>query len=1034
MKKRIIKSLLLTFIITCMQPLLYAQSGSKISGVVTNSEKEPMIGVVVQVKNTNVASVTNTEGKYSLNVPKGKTTLVFSYLGYTTLERQIKGATLNVEMQDEVNELDEVVVVGYGDMKKRDLTGAISSVTAESIKEQNSVSVLDAMQGQIAGLSIVTGSGAPGEEAVVRVRGTATFEGGAAPLYVVDGIITESIDDINPEDIASIEVLKDAASASIYGSRSANGVFLISTKRGETKMKVDVRYLRSYSNLIRKMPKSNAAERKYYDTMRRKISADRNDQTYGYTITDSLAFFTNQDIDLQDLLFQTAVRDEVNLSVSGASNVFNYYVNASYLSENGIMVNSGYDRMTFRINVEYNPNKKFSIKNRIYLSYSDKQGIDETGVLNQALIRIPYWAIFNPDGSYIPNVSSRRNPYAVAMTDVDQEQNYKASIYEQITYKFNKELVFNSSIQANFANRREKMYRQSDQLHPSERTTGRDYTTMRYDWTNENYMSYKKSFRSGHTIDIMAGASFQGWHQESVRMVGLDYTTDEIYTLNAASDFDVKNTYTRIYEHTMASFFGRAGYNYRSRYMVNFNLRYDGSSRFGKNNRWGAFPSASAAWRFTDEKFTKWMKPVLTDGKLRISYGVTGNEQIGDYVGVLLYSPNYIYEDNGTNIAGIGASNLGFDDLSWEETSQFNIGADLRFFNGRISIIADYYKKNTDRLLNRVQLPKEIGFATIYKNVGAMTNEGFELAFNWNIIKKRNLKWNVNFNIAHNDSRITQIADGVPFYKGSNDAIFVQEGARLGEFYGYKYKSIYAYDESNAYTDKWIQLTPIFSNGTFDHYELNGQRYTGTIQQKTASNGDVLRGGDVEFEDTNNDGIINMLDRKVIGCAQPDVTGGVSTTLSWKNFSLYASLYYSVGGNIYNYSEAQRNQFRQDGTTPSPIAIANMWTKPGDVVKYPAPIVSEHNALAPSDFYLEDASFIKLNNVKLSYELPKKVAAKILLRTASLYVYGKNLPTFTDYTGYDPEFSSNSDPLSMGIDTNRYPRKREFGFGINIGF
>ena len=519
MKKRIIKSLLLTFIITCMQPLLYAQSGSKVSGVVTDSDKEPMIGVVVQVKNTNVASVTNTEGKYSLNVPKGKTTLVFSYLGYTTLERQIKGATLNVEMQDEVNELDEVVVVGYGDMKKRDLTGAISSVTAESIKEQNSVSVLDAMQGQIAGLSIVTGSGAPGEEAVVRVRGTATFEGGAAPLYVVDGIITESIDDINPEDIASIEVLKDAASASIYGSRSANGVFLISTKRGETKMKVDVRYLRSYSNLIRKMPKSNAAERKYYDTMRRKISADRNDQTYGYTITDSLAFFTNQDIDLQDLLFQTAVRDEVNLSVSGASNVFNYYVNASYLSENGIMVNSGYDRMTSRINVEYNPNNKFSIKNRIYLSYSDKQGIDETGVLNQALIRIPYWAIFNPDGSYIPNVSSRRNPYAVAMTDVDQEQNYKASIYEQITYKFNKELVFNSSIQANFANRREKMYRQSDQLHPSERTTGRDYTTMRYDWTNENYMSYKKSFRGGHTIDIMAGASFQGWHQESVRMV-----------------------------------------------------------------------------------------------------------------------------------------------------------------------------------------------------------------------------------------------------------------------------------------------------------------------------------------------------------------------------------------------------------------------------------------------------------------------------------------------------------------------------------
>lgn len=1009
------------------------QKNITIKGVVTDVKKEPIIGATIVLEKGKKGTVTDINGKFSLSDIPTDANLVISSIGYISMRVSVNSKTIfDIVLEENVKVLDDVVVVGYGSVKKRDITGAISSVSTEAIQAQSPVSVYDAIQGQVAGVGIVSNSGAPGGGSSVRVRGTATFEGGASPLYVVDGVIYDNIDDLNPDDIASLEVLKDAASASIYGSRSANGVFLITTKQGDkSRTKLDVRYLRSYSNFTRKLPKANGAERKYYDAVRREVSSRRNDQTYGYTITDSLAYFTNQDIDIQDLIFQTAVRDEVNLTTSGASDAFKYYISSGYLHEGGIVVNSKYSRLTSRINTEYTPNNKLSIGSKVYLSLSNQDGISESGVLNQMLERIPYWAIFNPDGSYVRNILNRRNPYAVAMTDIDKDQKYKLTLYEYLTYKFNKKLSFNTNIQGNYNNTRQQNYRPQPQLNSTEQTTGIDYSIVDYDWTNENYFSYKNTFDKNHNLDVMIGCSFQASNKEMIKLTGLNYTTDEIYSLNAASGFDAKNSYTRYSEHRMASFFGRASYNYKGRYLINGNLRYDGSSRFGKENKWGAFPSISAAWRFSDENFTQWFKPFVSDAKLRISYGVTGNEQIGDYAGLLLYSPDYIYQ----NVAGIAPSNLAYYDLSWEETAQKNIGLDISLNKNKIRIVADYYKKNTDRLLNKVELPKETGFTTIYKNVGAMLNEGFEFSIGWDIIQKKKIKWNVDFNFAMNESRITKISDGIPFYKGSDEAIYVQENSRLAEFYGYKYIGVFAYDESNAFTDTWQRLTPVFNDaGTFDHYTYGGQIYSGTVNKKKASNGDILLGGDVDLVDKNGDGYIDVTDKDLIGCAQPDFFGGLNTTLTYKGFSLFISLYYSIGGEIYNYAEAKRNQFRQDAATPSPIAIHNMWTKQGDLSLYPAPIISEHNSLAPSDFYLEDASYVKLKNVKLSYDLPQKLTKKILLKSASLYVYGKNLLTFTNYSGYDPEFSDNSDPLTMGIDTNRYPRKREFGMGINLGF
>ncbi|MDU1891546.1 MAG: TonB-dependent receptor [Dysgonomonas sp.] len=1040
MKKALLNLCLLALLM--IFPIQYggAQTGKdaqiQVSGVVSDQNMDALIGVKVLLKGTNKAVVTDVNGKYSISVPRENSVLIFSYIGFLTTEKPVKGNILDVELKEKVQELDEIVVIGYGEMKKRDLTGAIASVSAKSIEEQSPVNVFDALQGQAAGVEITTSSGAPGSGANIRVRGTATFEGGASPLYVVDGVIYDNINDLNPNDVASVEILKDAASAAIYGSRSANGVILISTKQGTTETKLDINYLRSYSKLSHILPKANGAERKYYDIVRREVTGERGSKVSGYPpIIDTLAYFSNQDLDLHDLLFNTAVRDEINLRASGGTNVFKYNISAGFLMDNGIVVNSDYKRLTSRINTDYNPSSKLTIGSKIYLSYASKNGIDESNVLGQMLERPPHFAIFNPDGSYVPYIVGRRNPYALAKTDVRKQQDYRLSMQEYLNFTFNKNMKFRTSIQANFLSRREESYRPAPQLSTNEFTTGRDYTTLRYDWTNENYFTYNQTFKEVHNVDAMLGCSFQSWREDRSRLVGLDYTTDEIYTLNVASGFDTKNTYSRIFEHRMASFFGRVGYNYKSKYLFNANLRYDGSSRFGKDKRWGAFPSASVAWRFSDESLAKWMKPFLSDAKFRVSYGVTGNEEIGNYESMLLYSPNYIYENNGENVAGIGPSSLGFEGLSWEETSQLNVGLDMQLMDGRISIVTDYYKKNTDKLLNQVQLPKETGFNTIYRNVGAMTNQGFEFAIRWDAIKKKKLQWTVSFNIATNNSKITEIADGIPFYKGSQSAIYVQEGARVGEFYGYKYLGIFPYDQSNAFTDDWRQLTPIFnSDGTFSHHELNGQRYDKTPKQKYSSDGQVLLGGDVDFVDTNNDGIIDVQDKTKIGCAQPDFFGGLSSTLTYNRFSLFFSIYYSIGGDIFNQAEWNRNRFQVDGATPSPDAIRNMWTKQGDIARYPAPYIYAHNSLAPSDFYLEDASYIKLKNIKLSYSVPSKILKKYFLKGATTFVYGKNVLTFTDYKGYDPEFTNGADALEMGIDTNKYPRQREFGFGVNLSF
>lgn len=1017
----------------CSSLVLHAQI--RVSGIVTDQNNEPLVGVTVKIVDTNTGTLTDLNGKYILTVPSGKNSLEFSYVGYTTLRKPINNQEfINVILNEAIKQLEEVMVVGYGSMKKRDITGSISSISAQTIEEKVPISIYDAMQGQSSGVQIVTGSGAPGEGSEVRIRGVSTFDEGAKPLFVVDGVPLDNVDNINPNDIESIEVLKDAASAAIYGSRSANGVILVTTKKGEkTRPRVDARYLRSYSVLSRNMPRANGDERRYYDEIRKQYLVGGDYLLIN--IVDSLAYITNQDIDIVNLLFRPATRDQVDFGVSGASESFNYYISTAYLNEKGIIVNSDYDRITSRINTEYKPSKSLTVGNKIQLSYASRNGIDEDGVLNSLLVKPAYLAVLNPDGTYVPNISARRNPLAVAMTDVNKSQTYSASLYEYVEWKIFNKLIFNSSLQMSYFQERFQRRRASTQLSTEETgrpsSGSRDRTLINYDVTNENYITFSDTWGDYHDVTAMLGNSINFWGSERLNILGMNMTSDIIYTLNAASFFDARNTSTSISRSTMLSYFTRLTYGYKGKYLANFNLRYDGSSRFGKDNRWGAFPSGSIGWRFSDEKFMRFSRRILSDGKLRASLGVTGNQRIGDYDAWQLYSPNFIYE----GISGIAASNLADRNLGWERTTQYNGGIDLFLLKNRIRISVDYYKKLTDRLLAKVELPKESGFQSTRRNVGAMTNEGIEGAIDFDVIHKTDLKWTINFNIAKNKTIITKVADDIPFYRGMHDAIYVQPNARLGEFYGYVYLGIFAFDESNAFTPSGERLTPVFSNGVFQNsYYLGNKPYSGDVKSKKAANGEVLGGGDVDFVDTNGDWTIDLNDKQVIGCTQPLVYGGFSSNLTFKSLTFSLMFYYSLGGQIYNYAQARQNSFEFDGITPTPYAIKNMWTKPGDDAIFPVPKKSEHNRLAPSDFFLEDASYIKLKSTRISYRIPSSKLERVFLKKVNVYVYGNNLLTFSNYKGYDPEFRGGGDALTLGIDQNSYPRKREYGIGLNVGF
>lgn len=1021
---------------------LQAQT-TRISGVVRDAQGAAIEGATVSVKGTQTSVATDSSGAFSITVPGANSVLVFSYVGFSPKEEKVGSrTTISPTLIASTNDLDQVIVVGYTKQRKRDVTGAITSVTAKAIEEKQPVTVFDALQGAAPGVRVMSESGAPGEEADITIRGISTLsDAGVRPLYVVDGVPMKNISGINPKDILSIEILKDAASAAIYGSRSANGVILITTKGGEMgKPQINLDYLRSYNVLSNRISQANRLERQMFDR-RGNLGLDPKPD-------DSTAFSRNSDNDYQDLITQTAVRNQLDVGIRGGNKSLNYFNSLQYLDETGIIINTYNKRLTFRTNVEYRPSERMAMYTRLNFSYQDRSNTNEGNVIRQSLQRPPGMALYFPNGEYIYFNGGRRNPLAEAYLRKDLSKIYKGVLYQGFDFKIFEPLTFHADASADIEFRRRSQFSSKflSSSNPPE-STGGDETEMPIRLQGNALLTYKQSFAKTHNLTALLGMNLERNRLEEVNIEGSFFVTEAVNTLNAAGQYDLSNLYSRAGASSLVGFFGRMAYDYRGKYLVNATIRRDGSSVFGPENRWGNFPSVSVGWRFTDEFFMDPFKGVLTDGKLRASWGVTGNQEIGNYDAYQQFIfGSYFY--NG--VSGVRTNTrMGNSALKWEQTEQSNIGLDLTFLNGRISFIGDYYVKNTKDLLYDNPLPFEVGFPDKGRtNAGSIQNKGFELMLTAYPVRNKNMSWQTTINWSRIRNKITSLPTDYI------DGIWsVEQGKEAGNFYGYKFLGIYEYDQSNAYTEDYsTRLIPVFQKDPQGNVVIeknmqpvllgytypDGTPYTGVVK-KITTNEVVAKGGDVIWDNRPDEkGVYNSNigneDRQFLGHGHPRWSLGWSNSFSYKGISLSVNLYGNFGHKVYNDNRRNLASFSNSNTTPDAYFIYNMWKYPGQLTDtYRGGDRTADNMRRGGSQYLEDASFVRLQSVRIGYQLPERISRLAAMRNVNLYLYGTNLLTWTEYNGFDPEVGQRS-VLRPGDDPGRYPRRTEVGAGLNVNF
>jgi TonB-linked SusC/RagA family outer membrane protein len=1042
-------AMLIVFLLT--GPLAFGQT-IQVTGTVKDESGDGIPGVSVRVKDAKVSAQTDGNGKYTIAVPNAGSTLVYSYIGLITYETVVgQRKAIDVTLKEDHSDLDEVVVTGYGEkVRKRDLTGSISSVSAKDIAERQPLNLFDALQGKAAGVLVVNDNGEPGAEGSITVRGPSTFSSdgnGTAPLYVVDGVITPNASAINPNDIQSVEVLKDAASASIYGSRAANGVILITTKRGEEgKPRIDVQYVYTMGKIAHSIQQSNPVDIRRYRELQGQVSV----------LTDSLNPGLNSANDLQDLLLgNLAQKHDVKVSLAGGQKGLTYAVSLNYLDDKGIALNTDAKRIQSRINVDYQASKKLKFSSNLSFYRQTGNFASIGNSIRPVFDRPSSYLIYYPDGKLTSYINNKRNPVANALLETNTREDYKTQFVTSANYDIYKDLKFTAALNAQLDNGERLTFTPRYVLNQNgDNNAATNIFNKRFYYEAQAYLNYNKSI-GDHTVSGSLGVTRDRGRFNNVELRGTNFILENIQTISGSNLTNLTQQRSTASAVSTGSYFGRVGYSFKGRYIVQGVYRNDASSRFGINNRSGSFLAGSAAWRFTDEGFMAWTRKVLEDGKLRFSYGSGGNDAIGDYESI----PRVELGGNSYNgLAGAATtSSFSNPDLKWETTYTKNLGLDLSFLKGRLGFVFDGYIRTTDDLLYDRQMPKETGYNTIKVNVGTIENKGLEFAVSGTPVLTKNFNWTVNANVSFERGRILKLNQGEQFIavgtggvSGGNATYLVREGGRIGDFYGWKNQGVYQYDASNAYTPDGKKLTPVGVTVKYpvrgtsgdpvasvaDHYELNGQVYSGTVVQKKNSDGSVLLGGDTEWEDVNNDGFIDESDRQIIGNSQSDVYFGFVNNFSYKKFRLSFIINGSVGGQVYNQFKQNLTNYANNGGPSLPEAIYGAWTRQGDIATYP--YYPDKNTRGSqrgggNSYFLEDASFLRLSNARFTYTFDSKIAKKVFSKSLSAYVYGVNLVTYTNYSGYDPEFTPSSG-LTPGDDTGRYPKRRELGFGLNIGF
>ncbi|MCI1246151.1 MAG: TonB-dependent receptor [Prevotella sp.] len=1046
------------------------QSKKKITGTVSD-EQGPVIGATVRIKGSSTGTITDIDGHYSLAAPEGST-LEISYVGYVTREVKVNGqSTVNVTLKEDHQSLNEVVVVGYGSMKKSDISGASSTLKDDAIKNSVISSVDQALQGRVAGITAMQTSGAPGSSTSVRIRGTATLNSNAEPLYVIDGVIYQSngstgsslglgdalgngqvstvspMSTLNPNDIESMEILKDASATAIYGAQGANGVVLITTKRGKAgTAKFSYDGSAAWSRQARRLDIMNLREYAgFYNDFVKTGQADPNDY---YADPSLLGRGTNW----QDAIFQTAFQQQHQLSAEGGTDKVRYFVSGGYMSQEGTIIGSKFDRLSLRTNLD--AQLKSWLKMGLNVSFAnthDKllQADGDEGVVNYSLTTLPDIPIYNIDGGYSSVVRegyTNPNPIALALMDDIRlhRQKLNGSLFFDVTPIRN--LTYHTEFGWDLDWSQGDTYMPTVDLGTWKRSKNESRiqkNTGTY-WTLKNYITYSNVI-GDHSFSAMVGQEAWKSHWDYISTYNTGLPSDAVHNPSLGTGTpQISNGWGTT---TMASFFGRLTYNYADRYMATATLRFDGSSNFGPNKRWASFPSFAFGWRFTNEKWiSKLTKNWMNNGKLRIGWGSTGNA--GDKA--------YRWGTTITRMSsylgmGYRPSNIPNPDVQWESQKQWNVGLDLGFFNDRIGVTADWYRKESKDLLMLSQLPSFMGtsgnvssaLTAPYGNYGDLLNTGLELTLNTHPIVGK-FQWDSNFEISWNKSTLKSLQGATSAnlvgYGQWNDVVSVTRvGGQLFDFYGYVTDGIYQ------------DLKDLQTSAKPEKYPADGK----------FNRSNTVYVGDIKYKDLNGDGVIDTKDQTDLGHALPKFTWGWTNTFRYRNFDLTVFINGSVGAKALNYMKMKLTQMNTvwsnqltdvlnrailEPVDPSIVYTdGSHWYDHVENVKVSNPSASIPRATLSdpndnariSDRYIESATYLRMKNIALGYTFPKKWIAHAGLTNLRVYCNIQNLFTITPYDGYDPEIgrsTNDANGFSYNVDNGRYPSPITFSFGLNLTF
>lgn len=1023
------------------------ERGSVTGQVVAGDTQQPLQGVDVSIPSLGIGTMTDERGRFLLNnVPHGEHTIQFAFIGYSLATQTVtvgaQMASLTVTLETDPLRLDELVVIGYGQERRRNVAGASASLQQEQVEELPITSVNQALQGRVTGVQVVQNSGTPGAAMTVRVRGSSSISGGNEPLYVIDGVPMnqgnfsslnmsfggqdiDAISDLNPNEIERIDILKDASAAAIYGSRASNGVVLITTKRGVTdRAEITFGGYYGWQSAWKTVDFLNTEQYMdvYNDGLTNRFGPATDyglDDWFGFEGDGTFDWAVAPGVDTNwlDEVMQTAPISNMEASVRGGTEAVRYYVSGSLLKQDGVVEPMGYERLNGRVNLDYNPFSRLLLGTNVSLarSVTDRARSDNTiySPWANAIANPPIFPVYDEDGNYTETIYL--NPVGMAKEAEAEERGTRIIGNAFAQYQLTDWLNVRGSLGLDNLNMRSRSY-DSPTFGPWASSGGAAQagTTYANKVTYEGTASFNRRFSDVHDVSGVLGSSYEDNAEEWSYVQGTQFPTEYFKYITSAATIQTGSS-TRS-DHSLLSFFGRLSYTFADRITTTFNIRRDGSSRFGADNRYGTFPSASVLWRIGDEAFMQ-DQDILSNLALRASYGITGNQQqLGNFAARGLFGGGENYND----LPGIAPSQLANPELRWEKTSQLNLGTDFSVLSNRVGITFDYYQKKTDDLLVARPVPLTTGFESIWSNVGSMENKGFELAANLILVQgdDQGFNWSTTVNLSRNRNEVTALYNDQPINSGFVSRVEV--GKPLGFFFGHRMEGIF-----QSETEICRTLAGETSDARNARCAAAGLAYqaSGTAP------------GDIRFADLNGDGVINDDDRTDIGSPWPDFEGGITNNLAFRGFDVSAFVQFSKGNEIYNANRIYTDQYGSYYDNHTTRAL-DRWTPDNTDTNEPRAVWGDPNSnTRDSDRFVEDGSYIRLKNLVVGYTLPGSLAERLGARTARIYFQGQNLLTGTDYSGFDPEVNYNGQTaVTRGTDFYTLPQPRTVTIGFNLGF